>query len=471
MGADQGAGRLVLRLAAQAVLACLGSMVLWSVLPLVLGWHPTVVMSGSMKPSIQPGDVVVTRSVPVEQLRIHQVVLVPDPDHPGRLRLHRLQKIRSDGRLVLRGDANGSSDSSLVRASDVMGVGVLRVPLIGSPARAARTGQWPRLVAMLFVLGVLSVLARSRPGAKADDRQPRPPKNPGGTPSTRATGSSPPRPARERIMCRLAVVSVVTALVTLSAPAGFAAFGVTAANPSNQFTAAASFYPYKDAVLTDTPVLYWRLGEASGTTAANTASSGPTGTYYSSPTLAQPSALSSEIVNKSISTTTGGFVTATTTTTAPTQFTIEAWIKTTTTAGGRIFGFGNGGTTTLSTTPDRQLYLSPTGKAVAGLRNANLVKTVATSPLSYNDGQWHHLAATYNGTILRLYVDGAQVASTTTTATATFTGYWRAAQENLTGWPTAPSGNSYAGGLDELAVYATALSATRISAHYTAATS
>jgi hypothetical protein len=39
------------------------------------------------------------------------------------------------------------------------------------------------------------------------------------------------------------------------------------------------------------------------------------------------------------------------------------------------------------------------------------------------------------------------------------------------GWPIAPSGNNYAGGLDELAVYATALSATRISAHYTAATS
>jgi hypothetical protein len=268
----------------------------------------------------------------------------------------------------------------------------------------------------------------------------------------------------------LGVLALSAPLVALSGPAGFATFAVAASNPTNQFSAAASFYPYRDAVLADTPILYWRVSETTGTTAANSASTGPAGTYYSSPALGQASALTSEIVNKSISTATSGSVTAATATTAPTQFTIEAWIKTSTTAGGRIFGFGNNSTTTLSTNTDRQLYLSPTGKAVAGLRNSALVKTVATSPLSYNDGHWHYLAATYNNTILRLYVDGAQVATTTTTTAATFSGYWRAATENLSTWPTPPSGNNYAGGLDELAVYSTALTATRISAHYTAGT-
>jgi hypothetical protein len=458
MRPDEGVPRVLLRLAARAALACLASMVLWSLLPLGLGWQPTVVMTGSMRPAIHPGDVVVTRSVPIAQLRTHQVVLVPDPDHAGRLRLHRLDRIETGGRLVLRGDANRSADSSTVRVSDVRGVGVLRVPLVGSPARAVRTGAWGQLAAMAAALVLLVGLAYGGPRRDAGARPPVPPQ---GT----------PRSGRQLVVRRPTVVALAVGLVMLATPPGFATFGVSAVNSTNQFTAAASFYPYRDAVLADTPVLYWRLGESSGTAAANTATTGPAGTYYSSPTLARPSALVSETVNKSISTTTSGFVTASTAATVPAQFTLEAWVKTTSTAGGRILGFGNASTTTLSTTTDRQLYLSPAGKVVAGLRNSALVKTVATSPLTYNDGQWHYLAATYNGTTLRLYVDGAQVATTTTTATSTFSGFWRAAMENLTGWPNAPSGNNYAGGLDELAAYATALTATRITAHYVAATS
>lgn len=458
MPSDDGVLRMLLRLTARATIACLGSMVVWAVLPLGLGWQPTVVMTGSMRPAIQPGDVVVTRGVPAAALRAHQVVLVPDPDHPGRLRLHRLDRIGPGGRLVLRGDANSSADSSTVRADDVRGVGVLRVPLVGSPARALRTGDWVRLAVILSGLVLLVGLAY---GGRRDRRD-----RPSGPPmGTRRTRRRPP------VLRRTAIVAVVTPLLSISVTPGFASFGVSSANAGSRFTAATSFYPYRDAVLADTPVLYWRLGEASGTSAANTATTGPAGTYYSSPTLGQSSALASEIVNKSISTTAGGVVTASTAVTAPVQFTIEAWVRTTSAAGGRVFGFGSGSATTTSTTVDRQLYISPTGKAVAGLRNVTLVRTVATSPLSYNDGQWHYLAATYDGAILRLYVDGAQVATTTTTATTPFSGYWRAGLENLSGWPTAPTGTTFAGGLDELAVYATALTATRISAHYTAATS
>jgi len=459
MPVDDGVPRTLLRLAARAALACLGSMVVWAILPLALGWQPTVVMTGSMRPSIQPGDVVVTRGVPAAALRVHQVVLVPDPDHAGRLRLHRLDRIGTGGRLVLRGDANQSADSSTVRADDVRGVGVLRVPLVGSPAQAVRTGDWRRAAALVAGLLLLVGLAYGGTPGDPGDRSSGPPRSAGGT------------RRRQLVLRRTAIVAVLTPVLTVAVTPGFASFGVSAANAGSRFTAATSFYPYRDAVLADTPVLYWRLGEASGTAAANTATTGPAGTYYSSPTLGQSSALTSEVVNKSISTTASGAVTASTAVIPSTQFTIEAWVKTTSAAGGRVFGFGSGSTTTTSTTVDRQLYLSPTGKAVAGLRNVTLVKTVATSPLSYNDGHWHYLATTYDGTTLRLYVDGTQVATTTTTAATPFSGYWRAGLENLSSWPTPPSGTTYAGGLDELAVYATALTATRIAAHYTAATS
>ena len=465
MRTEEASSRLLVRLVARALLACLSMLVLWSVVPLALGWRPSVVMTGSMAPSIKPGDVVVVRHVPDGDVRVHHVVLVPDPDHRGRLRLHRVEEIRPGGRLVLHGDANRDADSSLVRLRDVLGIGVLRVPLVGSPTRAARTGQWAQLG--LMIAGVVAVVGFAQGGRQHDGGRPSSFGRRRRTPvPSRWDGGDPRRPL---VVRRAAVAAVVTPLVFVAGPGGFASFKITAANTTNNFTSASSYYPYKDAVLADTPVLYWRLGETSGSSAANTATSGPAGTYYSTPTLGQASALTSEIVNKSVSTTTSGFVTAATAVTAPTQYTIEAWIKTTTTAGGRIFGFGNGGTTALSTTVDKQLYLSPTGKVVAGIRNVTLTKTAATSPLSYNNGAWHYVAATYDATTLRLYVDGAQVATTTTTAAVSFSGFWRAGMENLSGWPSAPSGNNYAGGLDELAVYATALSATRILAHYTAA--
>ena len=470
MGSNPGAPRALARIAAQATLACLGSLFFWSVLPMAVGWHSSVVMTGSMRPSLGPGDVAVVRAVPPTSLRVHQVALVPDPDHVGRLRLHRISRITSDGHLVLRGDANPADDSSPVRARDVVGVAVLRVPFIGLPAKAVRSGQWGQAAAMVAGLGILAALASGRSPGSGVPRPP-PPSTPPVVRYRGRTDSSDSRRRKARVLARRAtVLTAVAPLVAFTGPGAFAKFAVNATNTSNQFSAAASFYPYRDAVLADTPVLYWRLGESSGTVAANTATSGPAGTYYNAPALGQASSLTSEVVNKSISTATSGSVTAATAASAPTQFTIEAWIKTSTTAGGRIFGFGSSGTTTLSTNADRQLYLSPTGKVVAGLRSSSTAKAVATSPLSYNDGQWHHLAATYNATTLRLYVDGAQVATTTTGTAGTFSGFWRAGLENLSAWPTPPSGTAYAGGLDELAVYATALSATRISAHYLAAT-
>ncbi len=80
--------------------------------------------------------------------------------------------------------------------------------------------------------------------------------------------------------------------------------------------------------------------------------------------------------------------------------------------------------------------------------------------------------ATYSvATGAKLYVDGSLSASGLGSMPASFAGRWRAGAETLTGWPTAPTSSYLTGTLDEVAVYTTVLSATRISAHYAAATS
>jgi hypothetical protein len=77
-------------------------------------------------------------------------------------------------------------------------------------------------------------------------------------------------------------------------------------------------------------------------------------------------------------------------------------------------------------------------------------------------GQTYHVAGTYDGTTMRLYLNGVQVATTALTGavtqnTNTLTiGSWDGSSEFLRG------------SIDEVAVYGTALSAARIAAHNTA---
>jgi signal peptidase len=120
--------RLLTAELARVVLTIGISLTLWAGAPALLGWHATTVVTGSMQPRINPGDVVSARPVPSGSLQLGMVLLVDDPDHPDRLRLHRLVRFSPDGRLILRGDANPHEDSSPVDRQAVHGVGSLRVP-------------------------------------------------------------------------------------------------------------------------------------------------------------------------------------------------------------------------------------------------------------------------------------------------------------------------------------------------------
>jgi hypothetical protein len=159
-------------------------------------------------------------------------------------------------------------------------------------------------------------------------------------------------------------------------------------------------------------------------------------------------------------------ITADTSVTGPAAFSVEAWVRTTSAAGGRILGFGNASGTTASTTVDRQLYLGTSGKAYFGVGTA---KTVVASTAVVNNGAWHHVVGTYtsgtNG--MKLYVDGNLQGSATATPVS-MTGFWRAGAESMTGWTSNP-GQYFDGTLDELAAYPRVLTATEVQDHETSA--
>ena len=93
------------------------------------------------------------------------------------------------------------------------------------------------------------------------------------------------------------------------------------------------------------------------------------------------------------------------------------------------------------------LYLSAGSKAFLRVNNATLEGTTVVA-----DGQWHHVLGTYDGSELRLYVDGKLDASSTASA-----GSIEVLAPLLIGRHYATTQNPFAGTLDEVTIHGRAL--------------
>lgn len=263
--------RLVVVIAARGVVAMLLGFACWSVGPTLLGWHVTTVVSDSMRPAIAAGDVVAARPTGVENLRPGQVLLAPDPDHEDRLRLHRYASTAPDGGIVTRGDANADDDSSHVTAREVLGVGTLRVPLVGKPAVWAQQEQWaPVLVTALVILGVIALSLQSairRTDGTTEDRRARAAREEGRH-RGRNSGSEG---SRSRRAGAIVTTMVLAGMLVVASPVVFAhaAFSATT-DESATFSTASTAAPERVACSTNsngTVTLSWQhRGDTAGFT-------------------------------------------------------------------------------------------------------------------------------------------------------------------------------------------------------------
>ena len=93
---------------------------------------------------------------------------------------------------------------------------------------------------------------------------------------------------------------------------------------------------------------------------------------------------------------------------APDTFSTQVWFSTSTTNGGRMFGFGDLQTGN-SGHRDRHIYMTNDGKLVFGVRAQDNSNRTVGSGRSYNDNQWHMVTATMGEQGMALYVDGVRV--------------------------------------------------------------
>lgn len=428
-------------------LAVYTGLLLIAVAPVALGLRSTVVLTGSMRPAIEPGDVVLSSRVPVSMLRPGQVLLFDNPAHQGVYLMHRYERPGPGGSIITRGDANRVEDSTPVPSRNVRGVPRLRVPWIGMPIVWLRLGTPPRVMyagAALAGLLVLAFQPRRRTGPKGS--------GPRGRPRS-AAGSRVRRLPRTASAVAL-VVSFALA-THLSTPGANASFTGEVGNPST-FQAVSSFYG--SVVLDDAPAGYWR---GSGyTDAVSGATATVTGTVYpvagatpdGDPAVYLPSPGTIRVPK-----------------TMQGDLTVEFWFASATGSGG-IGPFYSGaplihssiesgsGNVGVSLTADGHL-LAGTGSSTMGTE-----VTAVSAVGGYADGGWHHVAfarAQASG-LMRLYVDGALSGSATggTQLLDSRPYFYVGVSRDL---------NRYGGDrFDDISTYAAPLTAGQIGAHYAA---
>jgi signal peptidase I len=469
--------RLTLGVLGRAWMWFVGACLLITIVPMAFGWHPYVILTGSMGPNIESGDIVLSSPDPQTDQLLGRVVVFEDPNKPGHVLTHRVIAVNGDGTLTTKGDANPTPDSSPVDVEAIDGLGRLLVRYVGLPVIWARTGNWAMIILHLaLIVGAMVAAAHDYEPDDDDDSQ--------------LPGSPAPTPSggwlREVVHTPASFLGLLVIAEVLMVPATGAAFTASTTNSAN--TWGVPNWLYTTEVNALGPYLYWKLDETgTATTAADSSGNGRTGTYNPSGgatdfTRLADGALVTDTPDRAVQLGTNACINTTSTTaiSGPQVFTVIAWFRAPAsyTNGGKLIGFERPQTGVATPTAgayDRHIYMDGNGRIWFGVYNGGDV--TLSSAAGLNNNQWHMAVGTQNASGMRLFIDGVQVASNANTVAETQTGWWRAGCGNLSGWGNEwggannPGTNSataqnrvFAASLDELAVFSgSALTAQQVS--------
>ena len=421
-----------------------------TLVPVLFGWRPYVVESGSMEPRINIGDVILASPVSERSDVLGRVIVFNSPSKPGEVLTHRVVRFDGPREIVTKGDANRIDDTGRIKMSDVRGLGRLLVRWVGLPLVWLQTGQWLFLalfVASLWMAGVAVVRDHEDEDDLPSGPDPSdPPETPSATAPDRERGSLTLAASRrfprqrgslQRAMARastrlarrgwvLRSGFVLMSALVLLVPATMASFAATTKSTTDAWTV--PNWDYTTEVKNLGPYLYWKLDETGvATTALDSSGNGRTGTYNTNGSATYFTRLPggggfvTDLPNDAVTLNNAASCINTTSAAAiagqPT-LSLIIWFKAPAAynTGGKLIGFetprtgvglaGAGGTY------DRHIYMDGNGRIWFGVYNAAAV--TISSGAGLNNGQWHMAVATIGAAGMHLYIDGLRSRPTPT---------------------------------------------------------
>ncbi|MGE3859739.1 MAG: LamG-like jellyroll fold domain-containing protein [Nitrososphaeraceae archaeon] len=143
------------------------------------------------------------------------------------------------------------------------------------------------------------------------------------------------------------------------------------------------------------------------------------------------------------------------------KFTVASWFKTTSNFGSEaiIVNKGGLGTDSSGSNMNYGIWMTSAERLQAGFETSSGADRYVASTGTYNNGQWHHGVVTFDGSIIRLYVDGVQLPNTLSTTSIPET----AGNNPLKiGANSRIVGNLFTGNIDEVGVWDRALNPNEI---------
>ena len=147
----------------------------------VFGFQMTRVLSPSMVPTFDPGDLVIIRPIDTTDLKVGDIPMLPDADDPTAQYVHRIIQTSAQGSevwVVTKGDANDAPDQPKTIVTEQTPVVVASLPLSKLPT-ITLSWNWAMILlggTVLVFLSALFMPSRKVDG-KSDDHE--------GTPTSR----------------------------------------------------------------------------------------------------------------------------------------------------------------------------------------------------------------------------------------------------------------------------------------------
>lgn len=140
----------------------------------VAGYSIMNVLTGSMEPTYQVGDIVVIKATNPDELKKDDVItfISSDPDLKGQAVTHRIINIEEktgQKKFETKGDNNKVADETLVTQDKVLGKVQFKIPFVGKAVNFMQTNRaaffliiiLPMLVIMAFEVKDIILIARS----------------------------------------------------------------------------------------------------------------------------------------------------------------------------------------------------------------------------------------------------------------------------------------------------------------------
>lgn len=117
----------------------------------ILGFRAYIITTESMKPNINPGDVIIIKSVTEEELMVNDVITF---NTESGINTHRITKIENEGikTYVIKGDNNNLEDENKITFSQILGKQILRIPVLGKIAITLQDEVYIIIIAIIVLL-------------------------------------------------------------------------------------------------------------------------------------------------------------------------------------------------------------------------------------------------------------------------------------------------------------------------------